>query len=86
MKRILFTIGTAALTVITILLVLVFAERLALNYNSEGNYFDENTAIVYHEQAVLVYGILSVLFLGMTLLLTCLTIKTFKKDNKRDKM
>jgi hypothetical protein len=78
MKRIIFTITTTVLAAITIAFAMTFINRLALKYNSEGNYFDEKSAIVYDEQAVLVYGILSILFLSLTLFLTYSTISAFK--------
>jgi hypothetical protein len=31
-------------------------------YNSEGNYFDSEAGIVYHKQAVMVYGIIASFF------------------------
>jgi len=37
----------------------LFIRRLILPYNSEGNYFNETDSIVYHEQAVLVFGIIT---------------------------
>jgi hypothetical protein len=50
-----------------------------MNYNTEGNYFDENSAVVYHEQAVFVYGILAF----VSLLVTTLTIWRLKVNLKK---
>ena len=43
----------------TCLIGWLFIRRLILPYNSEGNYFNETDSIVYHEQAVLVFGIIT---------------------------
>ncbi len=48
-------------------------------YNSEGNYFDKSNAVVYHEQAVLVYGIVLFLSAAVTAILFVIT---FKENNK----
>jgi preprotein translocase subunit SecG len=53
-----------------------------LNYNLEGNYFDENSAVVYHSQAVLVFGMLALLFLICSLIFVYLTIKSLKNQKK----
>jgi len=82
MKRIVLTIITTTLALITISFLLTLETRLSLSYNSEGNYFDENSATVYSEQAVIVYAILSILFLALTTFLTYLTIKAFKTKKK----
>ena len=78
MKRTILVICTTVITAIAILFISEFTNRLTLNYNSEGNYFDESSSIVYHTQAVFVYGILSVLLIGLTSLLLYFTIKSFK--------
>ena len=52
------------------------------NYNSEGNYFDYKEGVVYNEQGIMVYGILTFLMLLLTLLVAWKLIKSFKqKDN-----
>ncbi len=68
--------------VFVIMFVWSFVNRLLLNYNLEGNYFDENSAVVYHSQAVLVFGILALLFLISTLIFVYLTIKSLKNQKK----
>lgn len=66
---------TILFTVLTLLLSWTFFNRMRLNYNSDGNYFDENSGVVYHEQALIVYGILAL----VSLLLTVLTFWKLKK-------
>jgi hypothetical protein len=39
-----------------------------MKYNPEGNYFDENSGVVYHEQAVLVFGIIAFFLFILTIL------------------
>jgi hypothetical protein len=51
------------LFVSTILIASVLLTRLKMEYNSEGNYFDENTLVVYKKQAIIVYGIITLLLL-----------------------
>lgn len=46
---------------IGILCTVVFANRIRLPYNNEGKFFDASKGIVYHKQAVLVYGLFMVL-------------------------
>ena len=48
----------------------VFYVRIRMDYNSEGFYFDKNTLVTYNEQAKLVYGIITFIFLIMTLFTT----------------
>ena len=43
----------------------VFIKRIRLPYNSEGRYFDEGSGVVYHQQAVVVYGLLSIIVLAI---------------------
>ncbi|PZP52548.1 MAG: hypothetical protein DI598_00495 [Pseudopedobacter saltans] len=49
--------------VLLFICAITFWKRLSLPYNTEGNYFDEANSIVYHQQAVGVFGFLSLLFL-----------------------
>lgn len=44
----------------------IFIKRLLLPYNSEGRYFDAESSVVYHQQAVIVYGLLFFILLLMT--------------------
>ena len=56
--KILLTLILLGLTIISIS---TFVKRLILPYTSEGRYFDEKSVVVYHEQAIISYGILSLL-------------------------
>ncbi|OJY93861.1 MAG: hypothetical protein BGP13_01030 [Sphingobacteriales bacterium 40-81] len=76
MKRRTLIILTTILTFLTIFLGCKFFKRLRLDYNSEGNYFDENSSVVYHEQAKNIYGIITFLLLFLTLL----TVWNLKKN------
>lgn len=46
----------------TILFIWAFISRAMMPYNSEGNYFDSVTSIVYHKQAVMIYGFIASIF------------------------
>lgn len=76
-KFILTAIGLL-LAILTLFIGLLFWDRASLNYNSEGNYFDG--AVVYHEQSVMVYGILTFLFSAFTMLAGYFALGKYK-DN-----
>lgn len=40
---------------------LLWISRLTLEYNSEGRYFDEEAGVVYHEDGVMFYALLTAL-------------------------
>jgi hypothetical protein len=77
--KIVFTILTIVLMLVTLYIAIVFVYRLTLSYNSEGRYFDESSLAVYHEQAVTVYGLLFFSGLVLTLLTFYKTRKAFDK-------
>ena len=79
MKKWTLVILTIFTSVLTFIFSLTFFNRIRMNYNTEGNYFDENSAVVYHEQAVFVYGILAFVLL----LVTTLTIWRLKVNLKK---
>lgn len=72
--------------IILVLLTTLFSwslyTRCAMDYNSQGTYFDENNLVSYHEQALLVYGIIVLLLLTMTLFTTWKLKSIIKKDSK----
>jgi hypothetical protein len=47
-------------------------------FNSEGNYFDKKTSVVYHEQSVLVYGLLTIILFLFTALTGFFALKKIK--------
>ena len=66
-----FVVMTSILTGLTSLLLIWLAvQRSNLNYNSEGNYFDESTSTVYHEHSVISYSVLAIVAVLVTILLT----------------
>ena len=79
MKKWTLVILTIFTSVLTFIFSLTLFNRIRMNYNTEGNYFDENSAVVYHEQAVFVYGILAF----VSLLVTTLTIWRLKVNLKK---
>lgn len=80
MRKAVIIISIILLAALTILFALTFKNRVARPYNSEGNYFDENSVIVYQEQAILVYGLITLLFLGLTVLIGYIGL--FKKHKE----
>ena len=67
MKKWLLIILTTILIFFTLLFAFIFYNRMILVYNSEGNYFDENSLVVYKEQAKIIYGIITFSLLFLTL-------------------
>ncbi|MBK5721884.1 hypothetical protein JGH11_13475 [Dysgonomonas sp. Marseille-P4677] len=63
----------------SVLFTAAFINRLNLPYNSEGRYSEG--IIVYHEQAVEVFGIISFVFIIITILLAYLLYKSLRKNN-----
>lgn len=55
---------------LTAFLGLTFYNRLKMPYNTEGNYFEENSALVYHEQSVLVWGLVFFVFFCFSVFVT----------------
>ena len=65
-RKIAWIIATG-LGLLSLLFSSVAIQRFQMPYNTEGNYFDEETQIVYHQQSVIVYVILTVVLLGVTI-------------------
>lgn len=80
MKKYIALSFTIILAITTILLFWAFFSRLAMPFNSEGNYFDSNECVVYHQYAVEVYGLLSILFLFFTIMVIFILKKLYPKD------
>ncbi len=66
------------LAILTAFFSWLFYIRIRMDYNSEGNYFDDETLVVYNEQAVLVYGIITFILLTLTVVTTWNLKSTFK--------
>lgn len=69
------------LVLLTTLFSWSFYTRCKMDYNSEGTYFEENTLVVYNEQALVVYGIITFILLTLTLLTTWKLKSIIKKDS-----
>ena len=80
MTKIILTISTTLLTILTIISVMTLIERLTLPYNSEGNYFDEKESVVYNQQSIFAYGLLTFIILTTTIVLTYFLMKKIKKN------
>ena len=68
MKKKILIILTTIFAVLTMAFSLMYLNRLNLDYNSEGNYFDENSGVVYYQQAVIVFGIITLILFILTIL------------------
>ncbi len=78
MKIKILILATAILALVFMLTGWTFYTRMALDYNSEGNYFDKNTLVTYNEQGVITFGLMTFVILIVTLLM----IKKIKKLRK----
>lgn len=78
MKSILVLI-TSATALATVGMGFIWLRLSALPYNSEGRYFDEVTGLVYHEQSVEVYALITVALLILTGLGSLMTLKSFRR-------
>jgi hypothetical protein len=76
MKKGALIVMTTILSILTIVFGLAYFNRLGMEYNSEGNFFDSDAGIVYHEQAVGGYGIIALFLLTLTI---CTVWKLKKK-------
>ena len=64
------TIGLCIKWILTLLPIIIgilfgieWLNRLLLPYNSEGRYFDQVTIVVYTDDGVIAYGLLTLIFL-----------------------
>ena len=78
MTKIMLIVTTTLLTILTIVFVITLIERLTLPYNSEGSYFDEKDFLVYNQQSIISYGLLTFIFLTTTIISTYFMIKKIK--------
>lgn len=82
MKTIIFTILNIILSILFILFALFFIQSISFEYNSDGNYFDENSMVNYHQQSILVYGMLTLFTLLIIFFINYHKIKGVKKNRK----
>jgi hypothetical protein len=78
-SKYIWTFLTTILTILTFFFVWTFYNRVKLPYNDEGRYFDETSEMVYLEQTKEVYGVISVIFFGLTLFSFVRTLRTYHK-------
>ena len=81
MKRIIQYI-IRILSVFSIIIGVLFGaewiKRLSLSYNSEGRYFDQATEIVYTDNGVIVFGLLTFIFLIIGIVFLLLKLRSPK--------
>jgi uncharacterized membrane protein len=80
MKRIILTILTSCVSALTLFFSNTFFVRLKMNYNEEGNYFDESSGVVYHDQAIFIYCIITLILLLLTIFTIWKLIQNFKTN------
>jgi hypothetical protein len=78
MSKIIIIILMISLTILTYVISFTFINRLTMPYNSEGNYFDDKSCVVYNQQSIIVYGILLVFLLSLTIISVYKIIKKYK--------
>jgi len=70
MKKLALQCSVTLIGFLTAIFLFISVDRLRMNYNEQGVYFDEETATTYYSQALEVYcGITAVLLLLTILLL-----------------
>jgi len=63
LRTILLTLFAVALWLASLGLGWIWWKRAGLPYNEDGRYFHQATSTVLHDQAVMVYGLLALVFL-----------------------
>ncbi len=76
MKKIIFWTLTISTIVMGLFFGNIWFNRLGLEYNSKGRYFDEASSVVYEKNAMLVYGILTLLFIVIGIISWVITLKS----------
>jgi hypothetical protein len=77
MKKKLVLIGIMILSVLILIFGYLFVESLFMPFNSEGNYLDESTMTVYHQQQKEVYGIIT-----FSLFILVITLVNFIREKE----
>lgn len=80
MIKIILVISTTFSTILAIVFLMIFIDRLILPYNSEGNYFDQKDLVVYHQQSIVAYGLLTFIFLTTTIISIYFMMKKIKTN------
>jgi hypothetical protein len=78
MRKIVLGFLIAVSITLTFWFIFIFLHRLSLDYNDEGRFYDSKTIVVYQEQAVFVYGLMSIICGIFTLVLILFFIKRYK--------
>jgi hypothetical protein len=79
MKKAALAALALSLSAAALLCGLLWLQRRSLPYNEMGRYFDARYSIVYHEQAVLVYGLLTALFALPALLTLWWAVRAWRR-------
>jgi len=77
--RIIIRIISALMVFFTLMFSIICYSRTKLPYNTQVNYFDIESATVYHEQAIISYGFLAVISLLLTVFIVLALILTHTK-------
>lgn len=78
MRRAALLTVAAVLTAAALLLGLLWLQRLTLPYNEQGRYFDAANSVTYDDGAVLVYGLLALLFALLAMLALFLMMRSWR--------
>lgn len=78
MRKIVLGVLITVSIIFTFWFIFIFLHRLSLDYNSEGRFYDAKTMVVYQEQSVFVYGLISLIFAIFSLVLVLVFIKRYK--------
>ena len=82
MKKKLKTGLTVSLSIVTICFLLLTIYRWSWYYNEKGVYFDEETITTYDDDAILAFGMLTILSIIQTMIL----LSGFRKASDKRKI
>ena len=75
MQKYMLNTLTAVSSTLALVFGWTFINRAQLPYNTEDNYFDEHSFVIYHQQAIISYGLLFSLTVFVTIVLAILAKK-----------
>lgn len=79
MKKFILLAMATLLTTATLLLASVWLQRMSLNYNEQGRYFDSAHSVVYDEGAIVFYGLLTALMAALAIPVAFWTFKAWRR-------
>ena len=73
LTKIVLVIASIVSGILTLIVLGIYVKLLMWDYNEEGNHFDVETATNYTDNGVAAFGLLTVFFLVITIMLVLVT-------------